>query len=130
MSQSDTKTTMLTVNYSLGFLKRGTNLSYGLNYTILENNMYQGKMFGGSLGAAQAMFKNKMALNWTSSFMLNKVGGNDGTTFTTYLSANYRPHPKHSFNLGANYIYNTYTNTEQSPSFNELRGELKYGYTF
>ena len=130
MSQSDTQTTMLMANYSLGFLKSGTNLSLGLNHTALENNMYEGKMYGGSLGAAKTLLKNKMALNWTNSFMLNQVGGNDGTTFTTYLSANYRPHPKHSFNLGANYIYNTYTNTDQSPSFNELRGELRYGYTF
>jgi len=129
-AQSETATTMLMANYALGFLRSGTNVSFGLNYTTLENNIYKGEMYGGSLGVAQALLKNKMSLNWTNSFMLNKVGGNDGTTLTTYLSANYRPHPKHSFNFGVNYISNTYTNTEQSPSYNELRGEIRYGYSF
>jgi len=129
-SQTETTTTILSPNYSLGFLKSSTNLSFGLNYTTLENNIYNGKMYGGSLGAAQTMLKNKVSLNWTNSFMLNQVGGNDGTTFTSYLSANYRPYPKHAFNLGVNYISNTYTNTDQSPSFNEIRGEIRYGYSF
>ena len=129
-SQSETKTTMLMANYSLGFLKSGANVSIGLNYNNLENNMYTGNTIGGTLNAAKTMLKNKMSLNWANSYIINKVAGNDGTTFTSYLSANYRPHPKHSFNIGVNYISNTYTNTEQSPSFNELRGEVKYGYSF
>jgi len=127
--QTETKTSIIALNYSLGFLKTRTNLTCGVNYTNLANNMYEGKMYSGSLGAAQSMLKDKLSLNWTNTIMLNKVGGNDGTTFNSYLSANYRPHPKHAFSLGVNYIKNTYSSKEL-PSFNEIRGELRYGYTF
>ena len=128
-AQSDTKTTMLAANYSLGFLKSGTNLSFGLNYTTLDNNMFEGKMFGGSFGAAQTMFKNKISLNWTNSLTSNKMGGSDGTTFNSYLSANFRPHPKHAINFGINYISNKFKDKSYS-SFNEIRGDIRYGYSF
>jgi hypothetical protein len=129
-TQSETATTMLSANYMLGFLKSGTSLSLGLNYTTLENNVYKGKMYGGSLGAAQTLLKNKLSLNWTNSFTLNNVDENDSKTLTSYLSVNYRPHPRHSLNLGVNYISNSYSNTEQTPSYNETRGEFRYGYSF
>ena len=129
-SQTDTKTTVLTANYSLGLLKSRTNLSFGANHTILENNMYDVKTYGGSLGLSQALFKDKISLNWANSYMMNKMSGNDGTTFNSYLSASFRPHPKHAFNLGVNYISNTFFDSETSPSYNETRGEIRYGYTF
>ena len=129
-SQTETATKVLTANYSLGLLKSRANLSLGLNYTTLENNMYEGKTYGGSIGAAKSMVKDKLSLNWTNSLMLNKMSGNDGNTFTSYLSADFRPYPKHVFNLGVNYISNSYSNTENSSSFNEIRGEIRYGYTF
>ena len=128
--QTETKTTIAALNYSLGFLKTRTNLTFGLNCTMLENNMYDGSMFSGTLGAGQSMFKDKLSLNLTNTLMLNQVGGNDGTTFNSYLAATFRPHPKHSFSLGMNYIKNTYSNTEYAPSYNEIRGDIRYGYSF
>ena len=147
-AQTDTKTTILAANYSLGLLKSRTNLSFGLNLTTLENNMYEGKMLGGSIGVAQPMLKDKISLNWTNSLSSNKVSGNDASTFTSYLSVSFRPRPKHVFNFGLNYISNSYSNTGSNidpnadpnidpiesntnpPSFNEIRGEIRYGYTF
>jgi outer membrane usher protein FimD/PapC len=129
--QTETATTILTANYSLGFLRSGTNLSLGLNHTTIANNMYDGKTYGGSLSIAQSMFKNKLSLNWANSYMLNQIAGNDGATFNSYLSATFRPHPKHSFNLGVNYISNSYTQSEtSSSSYNETRGDIRYAYTF
>jgi hypothetical protein len=130
-AQTETNTTVLTANYSLGFLKSRASLSLGLNYTTLENNMYDGKMYGGSIGVAKSLVKDKLSLNWTNSFMFNQMSGNDGTTFNSYLSANFRPHPKHAFNLGVNYMSNSYSNTDSSSSsFNETRGEIRYAYSF
>jgi len=128
--QTETKTSIIALNYSLGFLQSRTNLTFGVNYTTLANNMYEGKMISGSLGAAKSMLKDKMSLNWTNTLMLNKVGGNDGTTFNSYLAATYRPLPKHAFSLGMNYIKNTYSNKEYAPSYNEIRGDIRYGYSF
>jgi hypothetical protein len=128
--QTETKTSILAANYSLGLLKTRTNISLGANYTTVENNMYQGNMYSGTAGLAQAVFKNKLSLNLTGAYMLNQVGGNDGTTLTGNLSATFRPHPKHAFNLGVYYIDNSYSGTTTSPSFNETRGEIRYAYTF
>ena len=128
--QTETQTTILTANYSLGFLKSRTNVSLGLNHTSLVNNMYEGKTYGGSLTAAKALFKDKLSMNWSNSYLLNQISVNDGQTFNSYLSASFRPHPKHAFTLGVNYIANTYSNKETSPTYNETRGEIKYGYTF
>jgi hypothetical protein len=129
-SQTETTTTLFLANYSLSFLKTNTNLSLGLNCTFLENNMYKGETYGGSIGAAQPLFKDKLSLNWTNSFMLNKIAGNDGSTFNSYLSADFRPHPKHVFNFSINYINNTNASIENSSSFNEIRGEFRYAYSF
>ena len=136
--QNETNTTILAPNYSLGFIKSRLNISLGVNHTTLTNNMYEGRMFSASLSAAKSVFKDKVALSWANSFMLNtmenktdaNIGSNDGTTFNSYLTANYRPHQKHSFNLGLNYISNKYKITDYSPSFNEIRGEIRYAYTF
>ena len=130
-AQTETATTILTANYSLGLLKSGANLSLGLNHTTIENNMYEGKTYGGSLTAAQALLKNKLSLSWANSYMLNRFGGSDGATFNSFLSANFRPHPKHSFNLGVNFISNSYSKSETSPaSYNETRGDIRYAFTF
>jgi hypothetical protein len=135
-AQTETNTTILATNYSLGLLKSRTNITFGLNLTSLENNMYDGKMYGGSIGATQALLKDKLSMNWSNTFMANKIGGNDGKTFNTYLSVSFRPHPKHAFNLGVNYISNsnsysnTGTNTNNLSSYNETRGEIRYAYTF
>ena len=128
-AQSETKTTVVTPNYSVGILKSRTNLSVGLNYTTLENNMYAGKTYGGSLGAAQALFGDKLSINWTNSLMLNKFGGNDGNTFNSFLTTVFRPFQKHTFNFSLNFISNKYSGTENS-SFNETRGEIRYAYSF
>ena len=129
-AQTETKTTVLTLNYSIGLIKTRTNLSFGLNHTTLENNMYNVKTYGGTIGLAQALLKDKLSLNWSNSYMLNQMSGNDGKTFTSYLSANFRPHPKHAFNLGVNYISNTFSVTDNSSSYNETRGEIRYAYSF
>ena len=130
-AQTETATTVLTANYSLGLLKSGSNLSLGLNHTTVANNMYDGKTYGGSLSLAQALFKNKFSLNWANSYMLNQFGGNDGATYNSYFSAIFRPHRKHSFNIGVNFISNHYSETETSPtSYNETRGDIRYAYTF
>ena len=129
-AQTETQTTVLMANYSLGFLKSRTNLTFGLNHTGIANNMYEGKTYGGSLSVAKALFSNKFSLNWANAYTINQVGGNDGQTFNSYLSATFRPHPKHAFNLGVNFISNTYLNTETSLSYNETRGDIRYAYTF
>jgi len=129
-SQTETITSIIMANYSLGFLKSRMNITMGLNYTTLENNMYQGNMTGGSLGASKSMLKDKLSLNWNNTFMLNQIGGNDGTTFNSSLSSNFRPFLKHTFSLSLNYISNKYSNTNNSSSFNEIRGEIRYAYTF
>jgi len=128
--QNGTNTNIISLNYTLGFLKSGTHISAGLNYTSLENNMYSGNMYSGSLGVAQQFFKNKLSANWTNSYMANQVGENNSNTLSSYLSATYRPHPKHAFNIGVNFIANKYANTEYSPSYNETRGEFRYAYSF
>jgi hypothetical protein len=132
--QNATKTSVAALNYSLGLLKTRTNLIFGLNSTSLQNNMYEGKMFSGSLGAAQSLFKDKLSLNWTNSLMSNKMAGTDGSTFNSYLSASFRPHPQHAFNLSFNYISNKYSNKDiedsTSSKSNETRGEIRYAYTF
>jgi hypothetical protein len=131
-AQTETATTVLTANYSLGLLKSGTSLSAGLNHTTMANNMYDGKTTGFSFSAAQPLFKNKLSLSWANTWMWNKFSGNNGTTYNSYFSAGFRPHPKHAFNLGLNYISNKYSQSEENttPSYNETRGEIRYAFTF
>ena len=128
--QTNTDTYIGMLMYNLGLLKIKLNLSAGLNYTNMVNKNYTNQLMGVTLNAAKIFLQDKLSLNWNNSLMLNKINADNGTVFNTGLNAAYRFHPKHSVTLNFNMINNSFSNSTTVPSFNEIRGDIGYVFTF
>ena len=128
--QTNTDTYIGMLMYNLGLLKIKLNLSAGLNYTNMVNKNYTNQLMGVTLNAAKTFLQDKLSLNWNNSLMLNKINADNGTVFNTGLNAAYRFHPKHSVTLIFNIINNSFSNSTTVPSFNEIRGDIGYVFTF
>lgn len=128
--QTNTDTYIGMLMYNLGLLKIKLNLSAGLNYTNMVNKNYTNQLMGVTLNAAKTFLQDKLSLNWNNSLMLNKINADNGTVFNTGLNAAYRLHPKHSVTLNFNMINNSFSNSTTVPSFNEIRGDIGYAFTF
>lgn len=128
MTDTDTKVAMLM--YALGLLKQKININVGTNYTNMSNQNYHNQLIGGTLGVTSMLLEDKLSLNWNNSFMLNKINSENGTVFNTGLNANYRFLPQHSVTLDFNLINNSFSNSTTVPSFNEIRGDIGYVFTF
>jgi len=129
-NQTQTNTSILYLNYMVGFIPQKLNLIIGLNYTGLKNNYYNNTMSGINAGISKTLADNNLTLNWNNSFLLNKINSDNGTIFNTSVSANYRFAKKHSINLNIYYIRNSFGEKAASPSFNEYRGDFSYVFTF
>ena len=128
MTDTDTKVAMLM--YSLGIVKQKINVSLGANYTKMVNQNYTNQLAGGTLGISSSLLKDKLTLNWNNAYMINKLNGDSGIIFNTSLNSNYRFLPRHSVTLNLNLIKNSFADTSITPSYNEIRGDLGYAFTF
>ena len=128
MTDTDTKVAMLM--YSLGIVKQKINVSLGANYTKMVNQNYTNQLAGGTLGISSSLLKDKLTLNWNNAYMINKLNGDSGIIFNTSLNSNYRFLPRHSITFNLNWIKNSFADTSVIPSYNEIRGDLGYAFTF
>ncbi len=129
-NQTETNTTIIYLNYSVGLIPQKLNLIAGLNYTGLKNNFYENTMKGFTAGISKTLASDNLSLNWNNCLLFNKVNEDKGTIFTTTFSANYRLAKKHSFNFNLYYIANSFAEDSATPSFNEIRGDFSYVFTF
>ena len=127
-TDTDTKVAMLT--YALGLLKQKVNINIGGNYTHMSNLNYTNRLIGGTLGVSSSLLQDKLSLTWNNAFMLNNINNENGTVFNSALNAGYRFLPKHSVTFNLNMINNSFSNSQTVPSFNELRGDIGYVFTF
>ena len=128
MTDTDTKVAMLM--YSLGIVNQKINVSLGAKYTKMVNQNYTNQLAGGTLGISSSLLKDKLTLNWNNAYMINKLNGDSGIIFNTSLNSNYRFLPRHSVTLNLNLIKNSFADSSVVPSYNEIRGDLGYAFTF
>jgi hypothetical protein len=128
MTDTDTKVAMLM--YSLGLPKQKINMSLGANYTKMVNQNYTNQLAGGTLSLSSSLLKDKLSINWNNAYMLNKLNGENGRIFNTTLNSVCRFLPRHSVTLNLSLIKNSFADTSVIPSYNEIRGDLGYAFTF
>jgi hypothetical protein len=129
-NQTQTNTTILSLTYVLGLLQEKMNLTLCLNHVGLKNNLYSNNIDGTTAGLSKVLAKDQLTLNWINSFMVNKINSDKGFVLNSALSANYRFAQKHAFNLNVNYIKNSFAKNSSTPSYNEIRGDMSYVFTF
>jgi hypothetical protein len=128
-NQTETNTTILTGTYVLGLLQQKLNLTFCLNHTKLKNNVYSNNMDGLTAGLSKTMMKDRLSFSWINSYMINKINSDKGTVINSVLSSSYKL-DKHMVSFNINYIDNSFKKNSTTPSFNEIRGDFSYVFTF
>lgn len=128
MTETDTWMAMLIYNLGLPALK--LNISAGLNYTMMTNKNFENRLAGGNLNISKSLLSDRLSLSLNNSGMVNKVNSDSGLIINSALGAAYRIHEKHSLSLNLNFISNQFADGSVIPSFNELRGDFGYVFTF
>jgi len=128
MTETDTWMAMLIYNLGLPALK--LNISAGLNYTMMTNKNFENRLAGGNLNISKSLLSDRLSLSLNNSAMMNRINSDSGFIINSALGAAYRLHEKHSLTLNLNFISNQFADGSAIPSFNELRGDFGYVFTF
>ncbi len=129
-NQIDTDTRIAMFIYNLGILRIKLNIAPGITYTNMENDNFNNRLIGGSLNLSKLFLKDKLSLNLNNTFMFNELNKEKGTILNVFFACNYRITNSHSLSLNFNLIKNSFNSSSISPSFNEIRGDIRYVYTF
>lgn len=128
MVDTDTYMAMLLYNFGLPVLR--LNISAGTNYTRMTNKNFENILLGGNLNLSKTFLSDKLSLNWSNNIMSNKINDDSGLIFNSALNAAYRFHPKHLLSLNFSLINNRFANEAAVPSYDEIRGDISYVFTF
>lgn len=128
--QSNTDTYIAMLIYNLGIIKYKLNISLGINYTNMINLNYLNNMAGLTSNISKSFLQEKMNLNIYNALMYNKINNDIGAIVNSGLNLAYRFHPKHSLTFNFTWIHNSFTNSNSNPSFNEIKGDFGYVFTF
>ncbi len=127
---TDTDTYMAMLMYNLGLPALRMNVSAGLNYTMMTNKHFENVLTGGNFNVSKTFLEDKLSLNWSNNVMSNTINDDSGLIINSALNAGYRFHPKHSLSLNFNVINNRFAEGATVPSYNEIRGDVGYVFTF
>lgn len=128
MVDTDTYMAMLLYNFGLPVLR--LNISAGTNYTRMTNKNFKNVLVGGNLNLSKTFLSDKLSLNWSNNIMSNKINDDSGLIINSALNAAYRFHPKHLLSLNFSLINNRFANEAAVPSYDEIRGDISYVFTF
>jgi hypothetical protein len=118
------------LNYILSLTDSKWSVNTGLILTLISNYLNDITGIGGTAGVSKTLLKDKLMMNWSNGLTRNYNGQSEAWVFNSSLSSTYKPGKHHSLRL---YLYFTgrYTGSDSvNPSFNELKGDLSYVYTF
>ncbi|MBP6872312.1 MAG: hypothetical protein KBC43_09930 [Bacteroidales bacterium] len=118
------------LNYALGLTKTKWSVNTGITCTLISNYIADITGIGGTIGISKTLLKDKLSIGWINAVTRNNAGSTDAYIYNSNLTATCRAGKHHNFRL---YIYFTgnFTGTgSYNPSFNELKGDLSYVFTF
>jgi hypothetical protein len=118
------------LNYSVTLIKRRITLNTGLNYMNLSNHAGDNMAMGVSAGIMGMLAKDLISLGWSNSLLTTDYSGNIGKVITSQVSISWRLKKHHQFRLGAYFTGNYYDEGAPIPSFNEMKGDFSYVFSF
>lgn len=128
--QSNTDTYIAMLMYNLEIIKYKLNISLAINYMNMNNLNYQNNMAGFTFNITKSFLQEKMNLNISNALMYNKINNDIGTVINSGVNLSYRFHPKHSLTFNFTMINNLFINSNSNPTFNEIKGDFGYVFTF
>lgn len=117
------------INYSLGISKIKLSVGSGCSYTTLSSYANHTKIPGANFSLRKGLLKNNLNLSVNYTYQVRMVNSiHDGNVQTVSADVRYSLKKHNSFLLGLAHTDNT--SSLNSPSFNETRLRIQYGYTF
>jgi len=117
------------LGYSLTAVETQSTASLNVNWNKTKTPDYNIMTFGPTVSVSIPFFDKKLRPMVSGTYYLRKTNGQqDGTTLTFNGNLGYS-FGKQTFSMGGNILRNK-SNTSLTPTFNEWRGTLTYGYSF
>jgi hypothetical protein len=117
-------------NYHLQFTEYAITCMAGLTHNRLTTPMAEFGATGLSLGASKAFLDGKISAGWNGAVILNHGELQRGWVFNHGLNGMYQINKHHAMRLNIYMINALYKDEVVSPSFNEMKGDFGYAYTF
>lgn len=122
--------TIANLNYILSIIESKLSMNAGLTYLSMKNVLSENKSQGFTVGVSKMMAKETLSLNWSNSLMFTNYMQNTGKVFTSSIGLNYRLKKHHQFQLNTFFTGNFYPKASTVQSFNEIKGDMSYVFTF
>lgn len=130
VSAVETKFNNAGLNYRLNLKDPGWIFTAGYNITSIESMGIQTLNSGPLAGVAKTLFDKKVRIGLNHSLIWqNQNGTKISLVNLTRTGINYKPHPKHQFDVGAT-LMNKNAAVATVASFTELRATFGYRYNF
>ncbi len=132
VTQNLTENTATTanLNYILSLFAYRLSLTGGLTYLGMKNSMFENKARGITAGLSKMLAKETLSLSWSNTLLFTDYLQNKGKVFTTSVGSNYRLKERHQFRLNIFFTGNFYAEGSTISSFNEIKGDIGYVFTF
>jgi len=116
--------------YILGLLKPGWSFTFGLTYNSFNTCLTDNTGAGGTFGVSKSFLQDKLSLNWNNSLIRSWTDMDNGWVLNSNLTGNYKITKHHAMRLNVYFTGNYNDPGSVSKSFNEIKGDLGYVYTF
>lgn len=126
---TENRAVILNLNYHLNLVDQSLTLMAGLHHNRLENSSALHRATGVSAGIAKTMFDSKLQAGWNNSLIRNHTG-QKGWTINSSVNTTYLLNKHHSFRFSLYFIRAYYEDETLTPSFNEIKGDFGYVYSF
>ena len=117
-------------NYTLGLIQKGWSITTGLTYISSKTYLSDARNFGVTAGVSKSLVCNKISLNWNNSLMLSESQQDRSWIFNSNVFAVYQVNAHHNLRLNIYFNGDYYDPGSVNPSFNEIKGDMTYAYTF
>ncbi len=132
VTQSLTENTATTVNlnYMMSLFESKMSFTGGLTYLGMKNSQFENKAKGVTAGISKMLAEDALSVSWSNSLLFTEYLQNKGKVFTSSVATSYSIKDHHQFRFNLYYTGNFYPAGSAIKSFNEIKGDIAYVFTF
>lgn len=123
------------LNYSLGLVESRWSFTGGATYSLTSNYLEDITGVGGTIGVSKNLMEDKISLSWNNSLVYTNSKPYGEWIYNSTVMGSYTINSHNNLRLNI-YFTNNFNRSNPeahpsvTPSFNELKGDLSYVYTF
>ncbi|MCX6250840.1 MAG: hypothetical protein NTX61_08815 [Bacteroidetes bacterium] len=117
-------------NYSLGFLQNNWTFSCGFTYNTSKSSSFDNSGLGGTFGISKSLLKDRLSIDCSNSLSRSESTTGNTWVININLIAAYKIVKHHTIRFITYFTGNYSGSGSSDKSFNEIKGEISYGYNF